>query len=491
MSFISTFEEVGADDVGIVGGKGANLGEMTRAGLPVPPGFCLTAEAYRAFVRTTDANEMIRGILADARMDDPEDVEARTERIRTFLTEQKIPAEIGEQVLESYHRLAGQLGDRETAQTPGAMTKAALPVAVRSSATAEDLPTASFAGQQDTYLNVRGDDELLDNVRRCWASLWTGRAVTYRVKQGFDHDQVALAVVVQAMIQSEVSGILFTANPVTHSREEVVINASWGLGEAIVSGLVTPDTFIVRKSDGAIITREIASKDLAVEYAEQGRTAEREVLADRRNIPSLSDAQIASLVSVSQRIENHYRVPMDIEWGYARGEFYILQARAITTLGEAEDVGAIPGGAIHESPLQVPLQELPLRTPLPKGEYNRMMFREIFPDALSPSFLSAICPLFHAMLDFSFETLGFKPPHDVEAIGAFYNQPYFHREYFEASAQAALASRSRMAGCADGQPVRPPRAGAPLRTLYALFGNAVADTALYHPLSLSASRNTG
>jgi phosphohistidine swiveling domain-containing protein len=398
MTFIRTFQEIGANDVGLVGGKGANLGEMTRAGLPVPPGFCVTAEAYRAFIRDTDAGETIRRILAEAQIDDPEEVEARTARIRTFLTGQEMPAEIGAQVLESYHRHASEWADG-----------APLPVAVRSSATAEDLPTASFAGQQDTYLNIRGDAELLDHVKRCWASLWTARAVTYRVKQGFDHEQVALAVVVQAMIRSEVSGIMFTANPVTSSREEVVINASWGLGEAIVSGLVTPDTFTVRKSDGAIVSREIATKDLAIEYADQGSTAEQEVPADRRNLPALSDGEVATLVSLSQRIESHYRVPMDIEWGYARGEFYILQARAITTLA-------------HEAP----------RTHA-SGEYSRSMFVEIFPDPLSPTFLSAISPLIKSFLDFTFETFGFKPPEAMEAVGVFYNQPYFRRDYIAAT----------------------------------------------------------
>lgn len=437
MTIIRTFQEIGANDVGVVGGKGANLGEMTRAGLPVPPGFCVTAEAYRSFIAAINAGDTIRSLLAEARMDDPEEVEARTERIRAFLTGQKMPADIGAQILSSYHTLADQFGDQEIASSPNAllaMTRVELPVAVRSSATAEDLPTASFAGQQDTYLNVRGDDELLENVKRCWASLWTGRAVTYRVKQGFDHDQVALAVVVQAMIRSEVSGILFTANPVTHSRDEVVINASWGLGEAIVSGLVTPDMLIVRKSDGVITTREIASKDLAVEYADEGRTAEREVPADRRNLPALSDAEIERLVAVGKRIEDHYRVPMDIEWGYARGEFYILQARAITTLAEAgvgaraaeSQEGAQGVGADLGSP-----HLGDGRPPLQKGEYNRTMFIEIFPDPLSPSFLSAICPLFRSMLAFTFETLGFTPPRDIDAIGVYYNQPYFHREYIE------------------------------------------------------------
>lgn len=398
-NYIRTFNEIAVSNVGIVGGKGANLGEMTRTGLPVPPGFCLTAAAYRAFIQATRADESIGAILAETRMDDPEHVEAQTARIRDFLCAQPMPRDIQTQILDAYSRLANEL--REA--TPR--------VAVRSSATAEDLPTASFAGQQDTYLNIRGDDALLEHVKRCWASLWTTRAVTYRVKQGFAHEQVALAVVVQAMINSEVAGILFTANPVTSNRDEAVVNASWGLGEAIVSGLVSPDTFVVHKSDRAILSREIANKDMMIEYAAEGGTFERDVPRERREVPALSDTQVVQLVSLCERIEEHYGSPMDIEWGYANEKFYILQARPITTLADV--------GAIHELPQQ--------------GEFNRTMFIEIFPDPLSPVFLSVIGPLFRSMLDFTFETLGFKPPRGMEATGVFHNQPYFYRDYIAAA----------------------------------------------------------
>ncbi|MGE5141469.1 MAG: PEP/pyruvate-binding domain-containing protein, partial [Rudaea sp.] len=244
-TYIRAFSEIGAGDVGVVGGKGANLGEMTRAGLPVPPGFVLISDAYREFIRATHAEDVIRRALSGISPDSPEEVENRTAEIRAFLTSQDVPADIAAEALEAYHGSSAQL----------AAASETVPVAVRSSATAEDLPTASFAGQQDTYLNVRGDAALLDHIRRCWASLWTARAVTYRIKQGFDHDQVALAVVVQAMVQSKVSGIMFTANPVSGDLGEVLINASWGLGEAIVSGQVTPDTYAVRKADGAIVGR--------------------------------------------------------------------------------------------------------------------------------------------------------------------------------------------------------------------------------------------
>jgi len=402
MTYIRWFEEVGAAQVDLVGGKGANLGEMTTRDLPVPPGFCLTASAYREFIQATGLDETIRNILAETQLDDPADVKAKSARIRGLITEQSVPTTIAREILDGYHRLGQELGSVDVAQVP---------VAVRSSATAEDLPTASFAGQQDTYLNVRGEAELLDRVKHCWASLWTARAVSYRTKQGFDHHRVYLAVVVQAMIQSEVSGILFTANPVTGDRGEVVINASWGLGEAIVSGLVTPDAITVRKSDGHILSRQVAAKERTVEYAEDGGTVELVTPAERREISALSDDQVSELVALGQKIEAHYGTPQDIEWAYAQGRFYILQSRAITTLAPpAEEAAA-------------------------EMEYNRTMFVELFPDPLSPIFLSVIQPLLHIMLDFTFQAWGFKSPEGMEAVGVFYNQPYFNREYIASALQ--------------------------------------------------------
>lgn len=417
--YIRPFSEITKNDIPSVGGKGANLGELTHAGLPVPPGFCVTADAYRAFIEATHVGDTIRDLLNAMRIDDAENVEKNTAQIRDLLTAQPMPPDIAAQVLAGYSRLATDM------RAPDAD----IPVAVRSSATAEDLPGASFAGQQDTYLNIRGNDALLEHVRECWASLWTARAVTYRVKQGFDHEKVALAVVVQAMIQSEVAGILFTANPVTHSRDELVVNASWGLGEAVVSGLVSPDTWIIRKSDRAITLREIADKDLAIHYAPEGGTVEEHVAPGRRTIPSLTDAQLAQLAALGIQVESHYAVPMDIEWGLARDKFYLLQARPITTLEKTVEAGP-------ESALLYPLSDNA------SGEYNRSMFIEIFPDPLSPAFLSVVKQLFQGMLDFTFKTLGFNPPRDIEAAGIFYNQPYFHREYVEA-ALAPLSPQSR------------------------------------------------
>lgn len=405
MNYIRWFDDIGAGDVGVVGGKGANLGEMAQAGLPVPPGFCLASAAYRDFIRETDLEAAISRILAAMQPGEPADVESKSAQIRALIVEKNVPEHIADQVRESYRRLAEMLGDSADVDVP---------VAVRSSATAEDLPTASFAGQQDTYLNIRGAQALLDHVKRCWASLWTARAVVYRNEQGFDHRQVYLAVVVQAMIEAEVAGIMFTANPVTNNRDEVLLNASWGLGEAIVAGMVTPDTLTIRKHGSHILERDVASKELMIQYApDGGGTVELEVPADRRDVPALSDAQVAELVALGRQVETHYAAPQDIEWGYAGGQFYILQSRPITTLAPAAP-------------------EL-----LSHGEYNRSMLVEIFPDPLSPIFLSAIQPLFAGMLDFTFEALGFRPPQNqnMEAVEVFYNQPYFHRDYIAAALQ--------------------------------------------------------
>jgi phosphohistidine swiveling domain-containing protein len=399
MSYIRWFHEVGVADVGLAGGKGANLGEMASAGLPVPPGFCLTAAAYREFIQATGVDESIRSILTETRLDEPADVEAKSAHIRSLIVEQQVPSMMAQQVLDAYHRLGQELRAPDATQ---------LPVAVRSSATAEDLPTASFAGQQETYLNVCGGEDLLERTKHCWASLWTARAVTYRARQGFDQHGVYLAVVVQAMIPSEVSGILFTANPITGNRDEAVINASWGLGEAVVSSLVTPDTFTVRKSDGNIESRQIGTKERMIQCTEDGRTVELATPAEQRDAPALSDEQVAELVGLACEIEAHYGAPQDIEWAYASGRLFILQSRAITTLAPPRDAAE-------------------------EVEYNRTMFAEIFPEALSPAFLSAIQPLIHSFLDFTLEALGFEPPQGMEAVRVFYHQPYLSLNYIAAA----------------------------------------------------------
>lgn len=325
--FIKWFTELGKDDVGLVGGKGANLGEMTRAGIAVPPGFCVTAEAYRYFVERMELQPKIRELIGQTNINDVEQLTLNTARIREMIKSTPVPPEIADEITRAYRELGG--GDE-------------VPVAVRSSATAEDLPEASFAGQQDTYLNIRGAAAVVDHVRRCWASLWTARATSYRESHGFDHFAVYLSAVVQKLIEATRSGVAFTANPVTGNRQEIMINASWGLGEAIVSGTVTPDEYIVNKTTWRIVEKTIAEKATMIVNDPARSLGTVKVAVAEKLGPEyvkaqcLTDEEIIALAHEFQRVEDHYRFPQDIEWAYDAHDkrFYILQARPITTLAE-------------------------------------------------------------------------------------------------------------------------------------------------------------
>jgi phosphohistidine swiveling domain-containing protein len=301
VSSVQPLSAFGREDIELAGGKGANLGELVRAGLPVPPGFVVTTDAYRQFVGANDLTEQIL------------DPRRSAGDVRDLITSGVVPDELREQVLAAYADLGRP------------------PVAVRSSATAEDLADASFAGQQDTYLNVRGEEALIDAVRRCWASLWTERAVAYRLRQGIDPGTVALAVVVQEMVDADAAGVLFTANPTNGRRQEAVIGAAWGLGEAVVSGAVNTDDLVVAKTDGHVISRTTADKAVMTGYTDDG-TAERDVPADRRTQPVLDDAAAAELVRIGSMIEAHFGAPQDIEWTRAGGKFHIVQSRPVTAL---------------------------------------------------------------------------------------------------------------------------------------------------------------
>ncbi len=362
--FIRWFEELGKEDVPLVGGKGANLGELTNAGIPVPPGFCVTAEAYKYFVNNVKVSkadiekimgEKARsGVLAevlaaapdDARplqdwimdivsrtnVDDSRELLDNTALIRELIDSMPMPEEIKTEVLDAYHKLSQRFN------------KDAVYVAVRSSATAEDLPEASFAGQQETYLDVYGDEDLLENVRKCWASLWTARATFYRAKQGFDHRRVYLSAVVQKMVNSETSGVMFTANPVTNDRNEIMINGAWGLGEAVVSGAVSPDEYIVEKGTWKIKEKYIAEKEVMyVRNPETGKGTVLVKVADylgpeyvKKQV--LTEEQIIEVAKMGAKIEEHYQYPQDIEWAYDKddGKLYIVQSRPITTLKETK-----------------------------------------------------------------------------------------------------------------------------------------------------------
>jgi pyruvate,water dikinase len=286
-----------AADLATAGGKGAALARLTRAGLPVPGGFHITTEAYRAF-----AADFRDRILDAAAAGDAAGIAA-------LFAGHDMPAAVAAEIRTAYEALGDDV-----------------PVAVRSSATAEDLPGMSFAGQQDTYLNIRGD-ALLDAVKRCWASLWNARAIAYREQNGVPHDDVALAVVVQRLVDADAAGVMFTANPVNGARDEIVINASWGLGEAVVGGQVTPDTVVVRH--GAVAESRIGDKTVMTVRTPSG-TREEPVPEELRRRAVLDPAQTAELAALGSRIEELYGTPMDVEWARRDGSFFIVQARPIT-----------------------------------------------------------------------------------------------------------------------------------------------------------------
>ncbi|MCA1717761.1 MAG: phosphoenolpyruvate synthase [Actinobacteria bacterium] len=310
------FDAIDRTALPVVGGKAANLGELTRAGLPVPDGFCVTTAAYDLVAGDAGLDSTLAA-LAETRPDNTARLAELAAAARASLLEAHVPDALAEAIAKAYRTL----GD-----------DASVPVAVRSSATAEDLPFASFAGQQDTYLNVVGVDALIDAVRRCWASLWTDRAVSYRASNGIDPRAVRLAVVVQEMVEATVAGVLFTANPLTGKRRQAVIDASPGLGEAIVSGAVNPDHFVVDTATGGILEQRLGDKRVSVRAVAGGGTQQVET-AGRADEASLSDDQVRALAELGARVETHYGAPQDTEWAVdSGGEIWLLQARPITTL---------------------------------------------------------------------------------------------------------------------------------------------------------------
>jgi len=298
----------------LAGGKAANLGELIRARFPVPPGFCVTTAAYEIVAGAAGLDRILTA-LAQTPPADTTRLAELAAKTRSRLLETHVPPEVAGAIAAAY----GELGSD-------------VPVAVRSSATAEDLPHASFAGQQDTYLNVVGEEALLDAVRRCWASLWTDRAVSYRAANGMDPRSVRLAVAVQRMVEAAVAGVLFTANPVTGRRRQAVIDASPGLGEAVVSGAVNPDHFVVNTAKGEILERRLGDKRIAVRASAGGGTQRFELEA-REDEASLEEDQILALAALGERVEEHYEAPQDMEWAIdGDGRIWLLQARPITTL---------------------------------------------------------------------------------------------------------------------------------------------------------------
>ncbi|MEM4790129.1 MAG: phosphoenolpyruvate synthase [Thermofilum sp.] len=321
------FEELTKEDVPIVGGKNANLGEMIRAGIPVPPGFAVTAYAFRRFIEEMGIKEKIQQILREQvkpGASEPRDYEEASKRIRELIEKTPMPKDIEEAIKAAYRELSRRVGKREEF------------VAVRSSATAEDLPDASFAGQQETYLNVKGEDEVVEKVKKCWSSLFTPRAIFYRESKGFAHEKVLISVAVQKMVNSRSAGVMFTIHPVTGEEDKIVIEGSWGLGEVVVGGKVTPDEWVVDKKTLTILERRVSEKSIEiVRDPKTGGNLEREVDPERRKAPCLSDEEVRRLAELAVLIEKHYGRPMDIEWAIDRDmpfpdSVFIVQARPET-----------------------------------------------------------------------------------------------------------------------------------------------------------------
>lgn len=328
MKRIAWFNEIGKDDVRTAGGKGANLGEMSRANLPVPEGFIVTSNAYFEFLDMANLRERIASLLEGLDVEDNEALNAAAEQIKQGIVEAQMPNETRAEIVKSYNRLCKARG-----VIPSAEDEAY--VAVRSSATAEDLPEASFAGQQATYLNEKGADNVARAVQRCWASLFEPRAIYYRVQQHFEHMKVGIAVVVQRMVEADTSGVMFTVNPITGDRSQITIEAGFGLGEAIVSGRVTPDMYIVDKQGMRILEKRVARQDMMIARGDNSNR-EMEVPDELQERQKLTDAEILDLAAIGKRIEEHYAFPQDIEWASEKGRIYMLQTRAVTTLGKAQ-----------------------------------------------------------------------------------------------------------------------------------------------------------
>ena len=319
-SYVLGFQEIGKTKLMTVGGKGANLGELSRIdGIQVPEGFCVTTEAYKKTIEQTPELPELLERLSYVKAEDRESIAEISGRIRCAIEGTTITEEIAEAVT----RHLTKLGDKDA-------------YAVRSSATAEDLPTASFAGQQDTYLNIIGKEAILRHLSRCWASLFTDRAVTYRIQNGFDHRKVHLSVVIQRMVFPEAAGIMFTADPITSNRKVTSIDASFGLGEALVSGLVNADNYKVR--DGRIADKKISTKKLAIYALKEGGTEEKRIEAERQNTQTLTGEQILQLERIGRTIEAYFGCPQDIEWCLYENKFFIVQSRPITTLYPIPDV---------------------------------------------------------------------------------------------------------------------------------------------------------
>ncbi|RPI11625.1 MAG: phosphoenolpyruvate synthase, partial [Actinobacteria bacterium] len=342
---IRAISDLRRSDISFAGGKGANLGELVHAGVSVPLGFVVGAPTYAAFVEHTGLRERITERLAQVDVDDPAALESAAAEIRQLIDAEPVPVAIAEEIRSRYRELAG--ADLE-----------GRPVAVRSSATAEDTESASFAGMNETLLNVRGEEAVVEAVRRCWSSLFGARTIFYRAKRGFGQADLDIAVIVQTQIAATRAGVMFTVDPATGASDRLVIEGSFGLGESVVSGAVSPDRYVVDKETLAIVAREIHPKVTAIEPHPEGGTMVHKLSPEEAVRPTLSDAEACALAELGKAIEAHYSTPQDTEWAIdGDGRIWMLQSRPVTAVGEDAEpeehegivllkgLGAAPGGA--------------------------------------------------------------------------------------------------------------------------------------------------
>ncbi|HKZ34127.1 MAG TPA: phosphoenolpyruvate synthase [Candidatus Nanoarchaeia archaeon] len=333
--FVKWFSELNKKSGSVAGGKGANLAEIYNMGILVPPGFVITAQAYDYFIKASGLNDKIKNLLGKINYENTEKLDEITKEIRGLIESGKFPEEMREEILEAYEILGAEDSNLKDKPAHYIIKKTPAPVfvAVRSSATTEDLAEASFAGQQETFLNVKGNDDLLKFVKKCFASLFTPRATYYRNKKGFKHEDASLAVVIQRMVDSDKSGVIFSKDP-SMKREDVIIEAVWGLGEGIVSGKISPDRYIVSPDGSQILEKEIGNKRIAITKDAAGGQQVVKLKEERAKQQVLKDNETTRLAEIALRLEAHYQKPQDIEFAIERNEIYIVQTRPITTLGK-------------------------------------------------------------------------------------------------------------------------------------------------------------
>ena len=375
-SLVLGFQEMEKTQLLLVGGKGLNLGELSKIeGIQVPEGFCVTTVGYQKAIEQNETYHALLDRLTMLKVEDRDQIGEISRKIRQIIMEVEIPSD----VVKAVTHYLSQFGDEHA-------------YAVRSSATAEDLPHASFAGQQDTYLNIIGKDAILQHISKCWASLFTDRAVIYRMQNGFDHSQVYLSVIVQRMVFPQASGILFTADPITSNRKLLSIDASFGLGEALVSGLVSADCYKVQ--EGEIVDKRIATKKLAIYGRKEGGTETQQIDPDQQKTQTLTEQQILQLARIGRQIEAYFGCPQDIEWCLVDDTFYIVQSRPITTLypiPEANDQeNHVYVSVGHQQMMTDPMKPLGLSfylltTPAPMRKAGGRLFVDVTHMLASPA----------------------------------------------------------------------------------------------------------